>query len=94
MVKDVTLTKQTEVSFDGNRCWVDGYVRVCSVKVPSRSVYSSVTSTVASRGVIPSNMVLHRFHHHNGVVHHQADGQDQPEQRERIDGEAQQGERR
>ena len=36
------------------------------------------------------NMVLHRFHHHNGVVHHQADGQDQPEQRERIDGEAQQ----
>ena len=35
-------------------------------------------------------MVLHRFHHHNGIVHDQADGQHQPHQADGIDGKAEQ----
>ncbi|KWT85151.1 hypothetical protein APY03_3954 [Variovorax sp. WDL1] len=36
------------------------------------------------------DVALHVLHHHDGVVHHDADGQHQPEKRERIDREAQQ----
>ena len=36
------------------------------------------------------DVVLHGLHHDDGVVHHQADGQHQAEQRERVDGEAEQ----
>ena len=42
------------------------------------------------------DVVLHDLDHHDGVVHHQADGQHQAEQREGVDGEAkerEQGER-
>ena len=35
------------------------------------------------------DVMLHRLHHHDGVIHHQADGQHQPEQRKRVDGKAQ-----
>ena len=35
------------------------------------------------------NMALHAFHYDNGVVHHQADGQHQPEEGQGIDGKAQ-----
>ena len=38
------------------------------------------------------DVVLDRFHHHNGVIHHQADGQHHAKQRERVDGEAEQRE--
>ena len=38
------------------------------------------------------DVALHAFDDHNGIVHHQADGQHQPEHRERIDGEAEQRE--
>ena len=31
------------------------------------------------------NMVFDGPHHHNGIIHHQTDGQHQPEQGERID---------
>jgi hypothetical protein len=37
-------------------------------------------------------MALHAFNHHDGVVHHQANGQHQAEHRERIDRETEQGE--
>ena len=37
--------------------------------------------------------LLHRFHHHDRVIDHDADGEHQPEQRERVDGEAERGER-
>ena len=44
---------------------------------------------VASRGIHPLfDVVLHRFHHDDGVIDHQADGQHQAEERERVDGEA------
>ena len=38
------------------------------------------------------DVALHTFHDDDGVVHHQADGQHQPEHRKRIDGEAEQRE--
>jgi hypothetical protein len=31
------------------------------------------------------DVTLHGLDHHDGVVHHQADGQNQPEERKRID---------
>ncbi len=34
---------------------------------------------------------LNRLHHHDGVVHHDADGQHEPQQRQHVDGEPQQG---
>src|SRR5205807_2684597 len=40
------------------------------------------------------DMALHRFHHHDGVIHHNADGQHQSEHAGDIDGEAQQREQR
>ena len=40
------------------------------------------------------DVVLDGLHDHDGVVHHQPDGQHQPEQRQRVDGEAQQREHR
>ena len=40
------------------------------------------------------DVVLHSLHHHDGVIHHQADGQHQPEEGQSVDGEAQQGEDR
>jgi hypothetical protein len=36
------------------------------------------------------DVALHVLHHHDGVVHHDADGQHQAEQAQRIDGKAQQ----
>ena len=33
------------------------------------------------------DMMLHRFHHHDRVIYHQSDRQDQAEKRQRIDGE-------
>ena len=36
-------------------------------------------------------MVLDSFDHHDGVIHHQADGEHQPEKRQGVDGEAEQG---
>ena len=42
MVKNVTLTQQTEVSFYGDRCRIDGNVGVRLIKVPSRSVCNSI----------------------------------------------------
>ena len=34
------------------------------------------------------DVVLHRLHHHDGIVHDQSDGQHQSEQRQSVDGEA------
>ena len=39
------------------------------------------------------DVMLHGLHHHDGVVHHDADGQDQPHQGNGIEGEAQEGEK-
>ena len=36
------------------------------------------------------DVTLHVFHHHDGVVHHDTDGQHQPKQGQRVDGVAQQ----
>ena len=33
-------------------------------------------------------MMLDRFHDDDGIIHHEADGQDEPEKRERVDGKA------
>ena len=38
-------------------------------------------------------MVFHRLDDHDGIVHHEADGQHQAEQRQGVDGETQQGEK-
>ena len=40
------------------------------------------------------DMVLHRLHHNNGVIDDQTNGQHHPEEREGIDGEAEQREER
>jgi hypothetical protein len=34
------------------------------------------------------DVMLHGFHHHDGVVHHDADGQHEAKERERVDGKA------
>ncbi len=38
------------------------------------------------------DVVFHRLHHHDGIVHHQPDGQHQSKKRKGIDGEPQHGE--
>ena len=38
------------------------------------------------------DVVLHRLHHHDGVVHHEADGEHEAEERQRVDGEAEERE--
>ncbi len=38
------------------------------------------------------DVVLDRLHHDDGVVHHEADGEDEAEEGQRVDGEAQEGE--
>ena len=56
---------------------------------------SSIAFKVASFGrhAFP-DMVFNRLDHHDGVIHHQADGQDQAEKRQRVNGKAQQREKR
>ncbi len=50
---------------------------------------SSIAFCAASCGVMPRfDVVLHGFHHDDGVVDHQSNGQHQSEERERVDGEA------
>ncbi len=57
------------------------------------------TSSMASRS-LPSaieavfDVVHDRFHHDDGIVHHDTDGQHHAQQRKRIDGEAEQRETR
>ena len=34
--------------------------------------------------------MLHRFHHHDGVIHDDADGEHHAEQRQRVEREAEQ----
>ena len=54
---------------------------------------SSIAFSVASFGRHPLlDVMLHGLDHHDGVVHHQADGQHQAEERQRVDGKAQQRE--
>ena len=38
----------------------------------------------------PLDVLFHRFHHDNGVVHDEADGEHEGEQRQRVDREPQQ----
>ncbi len=37
------------------------------------------------------DVVLDRFDHHDGVIHHQADGEHQAEKRQGVDGKTEQG---
>ncbi len=54
---------------------------------------SSMALKAASLGDNPLfDMVLHRLDHDNGVIDDQADGKDQPEEGEGVDGEAEQRE--
>ena len=56
---------------------------------------SSMPLSAASLGDKPLlDVVLHDLDDHDGVVHHQADGQHQAEERQRVDGEAEQREQR
>src|SRR5713226_5851316 len=47
----------------------------------------------ASRIEAVLDMALHRFHHHDGVIHNKTDRKHQPEQRKRVDRKAEQGEK-
>jgi len=50
---------------------------------------SSIAFRAASFGARPSSIVaLHAFDDHNGVIHHQADGEHQAEHGKRVNGEA------
>ena len=52
-------------------------------------VTSFIACRVASSGDSAERDVpLDVFHHHDGVIHHDADGQHQPEEGERVDGES------
>ena len=60
-----------------------------SVIAMTGPVTSFIAWMVASRGAIPCSMWWRGvLDDHDGVVHHDADGQDQPEQREQVDREA------
>ena len=55
----------------------------------------SMARMVASRGASPVvDIALHRFHHHDRVVHHDADREHQAEHAGDVDGEAEQREER
>jgi len=43
---------------------------------------------LARRQLVVVDLVLHRLHHHDGVVHHDADGKHQAEQGQRVDRKA------
>src|SRR5882724_11868807 len=49
---------------------------------------SSMVLCAASRGPRPAQIALDVLHHHDGVVHHDADRKDQAEQRQIVEREA------
>ena len=54
-----------------------------------RDVLHGLGGRVAGRNILRIEVVLHGLNHHNGVVDHNADGQHEAEQRERINRESQ-----
>ena len=69
---------------DGGQDEGDGYHR-------TRHLFHGLQGGVVRRQPL-LHVVLHRLHHHDGVVHDEADGQHEAEERQGVDGEAEQGE--
>ena len=50
---------------------------------------SRVPCQAAIKGIRPLQVVVDVLHHHDGVIHHQADGEDEGQQGDEVDGKAQ-----